>query len=106
MIRAHPRPWQGDRMRELASLERSDGRVNRQERQEDAKIARASEQDKRVDHWANAVIGAAIEVHKSLGSRFFESVHEEALCLELCRRQIPCERQAAITVHYMRTTGW
>ena len=46
------------------------------------------------------VIGAAMEVHKLLGSRFLESVYEHALALELTERQIPFERQTPITVLY------
>jgi GxxExxY protein len=46
------------------------------------------------------VIGAAMEVHKLLGSGFLESVYERALALELTARQIPLERQVPVTVMY------
>ena len=46
------------------------------------------------------VIGAAMEVHNRLGSGFLESVYERALALELTGRQIPFERQVAITIMY------
>jgi GxxExxY protein len=49
---------------------------------------------------SGTVIGAAIEVHKLLGSGFLESVYERALALELAGRQIPFERQVSITVMY------
>jgi GxxExxY protein len=49
---------------------------------------------------ANAVIGAAIEVHRMLGPGFLESVYEEAFCHELTLRRIPFERQASISVTY------
>lgn len=52
------------------------------------------------DPWSNLVIGAAIEVHRVLGPGFLESVYEEALCIELDRREIPYVRQAPIAVRY------
>jgi GxxExxY protein len=74
--------------------------LNRQERQDDAKVAKRNEPDELVDRWANAGTGAAIEVHRPLGQGFVESVYEEALCLELQRRAIPFEPQASIAVAY------
>ena len=47
---------------------------------------------------SGTVIGAAMEVHKLLGSGFLESVYERARALALTGRQIPLERQAPITV--------
>ena len=49
---------------------------------------------------SGTVIGAAMEVHKLLGSGFLESVYGRALALELTGRQIPFERQVPITVMY------
>jgi len=46
------------------------------------------------------IIGAAIEVHKELGSGFLESVYEEAMVLESNKRQIPYESQVKIPVYY------
>ena len=46
------------------------------------------------------VIGAAIEVHRSLGPGFLESFYEEALCIELSLRGIGFERQYPVTVLY------
>jgi GxxExxY protein len=53
-----------------------------------------------IDRLANAVIGAALEVHRSLGPGLLESVYEEALCIELRLRNIPFIRQAIIPVCY------
>ncbi len=39
------------------------------------------------------IIGAAIEVHRQLGSGLLESAYEEALCYKLELRTIPFERQ-------------
>jgi GxxExxY protein len=46
------------------------------------------------------VIGAAIEVHKSLGPGLLESAYEECLCRELDLRKIGYERQKALPVEY------
>jgi GxxExxY protein len=46
------------------------------------------------------VIGAAIEVHKSLGPGLLESAYEECLCRELDLRNISYERQKALLVEY------
>src|SRR5205085_7050678 len=53
-----------------------------------------------VDKLANAVIGAAIEVHRLLGPGYLESVYEEALCVELGLCNIPFTRQYPIAVSY------
>jgi GxxExxY protein len=47
-----------------------------------------------------AVIGAAIEVHKTLGPGFMESIYEEALCVELALRGVRFTRQAPVAVDY------
>jgi GxxExxY protein len=46
------------------------------------------------------IIGAAIEVHKTLGGGFLESVYEESMAIELGLRKIPYERQKSIDVFY------
>ena len=46
------------------------------------------------------IIGAAIEVHKTLGSGFLESVYEEALAIEFNLRKVQYERQKKIDVAY------
>ena len=46
------------------------------------------------------IIGAAMEVHRTLGYGFLESVYEEALTVELTERKIPFERQKPIEVSY------
>jgi GxxExxY protein len=47
-----------------------------------------------------AVIGAAIEVHRALGPGLLESAYEECLCHELRLRQIPFARQVPLPVEY------
>jgi GxxExxY protein len=46
------------------------------------------------------IIGAAIEVHKSLGPGLLESTYEECLCHELSLLKIPFERQKEVPVTY------
>jgi len=59
-----------------------------------------SEPDAELDGWAHKVIGAALEVHRTLGPGFLEAFYEEALCVELTSRSIPFRRQVALAVHY------
>ena len=41
------------------------------------------------DPLTEAIIGAAIEVHRHLGPGLLESIYEEALCIEMELRGIP-----------------
>ena len=52
------------------------------------------------DPLTEAIIGAAIEVHRILGPGLLESIYEEALCHELSLRGIPVEQQVSIDVIY------
>jgi GxxExxY protein len=56
--------------------------------------------DKEFDPLSHAVIGAAIEVHRSLGPGFLESIYEEALSIELAERKLSHSRQHVISVSY------
>lgn len=47
-----------------------------------------------------AVIGAAIEVHKELGPGLLESAYQRALAYELGQRGIPFEQQKLCPVQY------
>ncbi len=47
-----------------------------------------------------AIIGAAIEVHRSLGPGLLESAYEECLCRELELRGIAFERQKPLPLEY------
>lgn len=46
------------------------------------------------------VIGAAIEVHQSLGPGLLESAYQECLARELVLRRIPFERQRPLPLEY------
>lgn len=53
-----------------------------------------------------AIIGAAIEVHRHLGPGLLESVYEECMCEELRLRGLPFECQIELPVVYKgRQTG-
>jgi GxxExxY protein len=53
-----------------------------------------------IDDLTGTVIGAAIEVHKTLGPGLLESAYEECLCIELGARKISFERQKELPVEY------
>ncbi len=47
-----------------------------------------------------SIIGAAIEVHRHLGSGFLESVYQEALAIEFMSLGIPFRQQVDLSVQY------
>ena len=52
------------------------------------------------DDFTQRIIGAAVEVHRLLGSGLLESIYEAALCHEFDLQQIPYARQVSIEVRY------
>ncbi len=52
------------------------------------------------DDLSNCVIGAALEVHKNLGTGLLESAYEAALSYELQERNISFKQQASLPVQY------
>lgn len=52
------------------------------------------------DAITEAILGAAIEVHRLLGPGLLESIYEEALCHELTLRGIRHQRQLLVDVLY------
>ena len=46
------------------------------------------------------IIGAAIEVHKELGSGFLEAVYQEALAREFKMQEMPYKQQQVIEIMY------
>ena len=53
-----------------------------------------------VDLITEAIIGAAIDVHKVLGPGLLESVYEECLFYELTLRKLNVDRQLGLAVNY------
>ena len=53
-----------------------------------------------VNRLTEAIIGAAIEVHRELGPGLLESAYHACLCHELSLRGIPFEREVALPVEY------
>jgi GxxExxY protein len=47
-----------------------------------------------------AIIGAAMEVHRQLGCGFLEPVYQEALAIELGKREVPFRREIKLPIHY------
>lgn len=53
-----------------------------------------------INQLTSKIIGAAIEVHKTIGPGLLEGIYEDCLCIELERRRIPFERQKGIDIEY------
>jgi len=53
-----------------------------------------------INKLSSKVIGAAIEVHKTLGPGLLESAYEECLCHELSLQGMSFERQKPLAVTY------
>ena len=49
---------------------------------------------------SNRVIGAAIEVHRTLGAGLLESAYQTALCVELACQHVQFERQITYPLEY------
>ncbi|MCP3932430.1 MAG: GxxExxY protein [Bacteroidetes bacterium] len=52
------------------------------------------------DERSYKIIGAAMEVHKELGSGFLEAVYQEAFERELAERKIQCKSQPKVKISY------
>jgi GxxExxY protein len=58
------------------------------------------EPDAALNRITNAIIGAAIEVHRTLGPGHLESAYEEAMDLEMTLRGIRFRRQVEVRLKY------
>ncbi|QIA08539.1 GxxExxY protein [Draconibacterium halophilum] len=49
------------------------------------------------------IIGACMEVHKTLGCGFLEAVYQEALAIEFAKQNIPFEKEVRLNIQYKGT---
>ena len=54
----------------------------------------------RMNQLTHAIIGAAIEVHRTLGPGLLESSYHECLCRELLVRGLPFEKEYPLPLEY------
>ncbi len=54
----------------------------------------------KVNEVTEAIIGAAIEVHRTIGPGLLESAYVQCLCYELALRQIPFQLELPLPVQY------
>jgi GxxExxY protein len=62
-------------------------------------VSQISQTDER-DPRTYAIIGAAMEVHATLGAGFLEAVYHEALAIEFQARAVPAQSQVEVPVYY------
>jgi GxxExxY protein len=53
-----------------------------------------------LNHLTSKIIGAGIEVHKTVGPGLLESAYEECLCHELQQRKLKFKRQTPLPIIY------
>ena len=68
-----------------------------------AELNEGSAETDLINSLSEAIIGAAIEVHKVLGPGLLESAYEERLCHELRLRERPIQRQVPLDLDYKGT---
>ena len=67
---------------------------------QDAYVDEEMEPDPELNKITNAIIGAAIAVHRELGAGLLECLYENALAIEFTSRGIPFSRQVPVSVQY------
>lgn len=53
----------------------------------------------KINEITEAIIGAAIEVHRTIGPGLLESAYTQCLCYELALRRIPFQLEQPLPVH-------
>lgn len=56
--------------------------------------------DVKKDPLTHQIIGAAMEVHRTLGPGFLEAVYHEALCIEFASKDIPFQWEVELPIYY------
>jgi GxxExxY protein len=74
--------------------------IARMEKRKSVKSEQSVVQEFLYEDLTYAIIGAAMEVHRTLGHGYLESVYEEALAHEFGLRGIAYDRQAKLAVRY------
>jgi GxxExxY protein len=85
---------------QAAETDAKEGESKRSSRRLTQMSADFSETDTKGDPETYAVIGAAMEVHRELRQGLLEAVYQDALEVEFGLRNIPCEREKHLEVHY------
>src|SRR5438046_2373344 len=67
---------------------------------DDCYVDEEMEPDPKLNRITNAIIGAAIEVHRALGPGHLESAYEEAMAIEMELRGITFQRQLDVDLVY------
>ncbi len=67
-----------------------------------SEVGKAGEMKLEHEELTDRIIAAAIEVHKTLGPGFLESVYENALSIEFESCDIPYEKQWEIPIFYKK----
>ena len=84
----------------LSLLECLEAETHRRDAENTEGAQREASMGGHINEITQAVIGAAMEVHRTLGPGLLESAYQECLCRELTVRGIPFERERPLPLEY------